>query len=676
MFAGVSLVNCNNNLKTFTSSTMMLQSRDFHGIASDLGYELRRILNLDPSARPSAIEFGGSPFFRDDTQLRALRFLDRMLERDNMQKAEFLKALGGMWSGFDGRILRYKVLPPLAIELRNEAMQVLVLPMIMAIAEAQDARNFEIMILPSLVPAMQTAAGDMLLLMLKHAGTVAEKISGDVIKNHLLPMMMRAYEDSDIRVQEEALKRTIAVLNKLDYQSVKQAVLPRVHGLALKTASAAVRVHALICLGQLCQRMDRPAVMEVLSTCARCMAVDRSAPTLMCILGVGDIVSKQFGPEFAVESVLPLLVPSLSAPSLNPEQFSKYIGVIRDVLRKIEEKRSLNITETVRRTNDTSGMGAMMSNANGPVASKPPPTSSARQSLAWDVEDWTASSKPALPALEYHGVGDAQSLSGDQALASSSYRPSSSSFDQQPGGGNSFGVPSSVSQPMNAQGIGQPAHRLSGSKGGGGGIGDFEWPPPSQSSMGMNAKASPTRPGTGPAAPGITWDMYGLGKPGIVGGAGGMNSSTAAPATGTADADDPFANWPPRTGTSGSGVSGGATSTNSGTISSGNRMASSGGGIGSLNLGSLGLGRGGAAMGQQTPGLGSSMQPSMPGSIGSGRSVSSPLTAAGRPDELGTLFTSGQQSQTAAPMRLQPPPIRVNPPPTRSAPQPPLLDLL
>ncbi|GBG61581.1 hypothetical protein CBR_g22378 [Chara braunii] len=625
MFAGVSLLTCNNNLKTFTSSTMMLQSREFHGIASDLGYELRRILNLDPSARPSAIEFGGSPFFRDDTQLRALRFLDRMLERDNMQKAEFIKALGGMWNAFDGRILRYKVLPPLAVELRNETMQVVVLPMIMAIAEAQDARNFEIMILPSLLPAMQTVAGDMLLLMLKHAATIAEKVSGDVINNHLLPMMVRAYEDSDIRIQEEALKRTITVLNKIDYQSVKQAVLPRVHGLALKTASAAGK--------------------ELLD-------------------GFCDVT---FGPEFAVESVLPLLIPSLSASSLNPEQFSKYMGVIWDVLRKIEEKRSLNITETVRRPNDNSGIGGMMPNANGLVASKPPPTSSARQSLAWDVEDWTASSKPALPALEYRPVGDAHSSSGDQGRGSSPYRPSSSSFGQPPGGGNSFGVPSSVPQPMNAQGSGQPAHRLSSSVGGGGGIGDFQWPP-SQSSIGMNAKPSPTHAGTGAVAPGITWDMYGLGKPGIIGGAGGMNSNTAAPTTST-DADDPFANWPPRTG---GGGSGGATSTISGTGSSGNRMGS-GSGIGSLNLGSMGLGRGGAAaMGQQTPGLGSSMQLGMQGSSGSGRGISSP----GQPDQFGSLFTSGQQPQTAAPMRLQPPPNRLNPPPNRSAPQPPLLDLL
>jgi Mn-containing catalase len=41
--------------------------------------------------------------------LRALRFLDHMLERDNMQKSEFLKALSDMWKDFDSRVLRYKV---------------------------------------------------------------------------------------------------------------------------------------------------------------------------------------------------------------------------------------------------------------------------------------------------------------------------------------------------------------------------------------------------------------------------------------------------------------------------------------------------------------------------------------------------------------------------------------
>ncbi|KAF2290549.1 hypothetical protein GH714_014362 [Hevea brasiliensis] len=78
------------------------------------------------------------------------------------------------------------------------------------------------------------------------------------------------------------------------YKLVKHSILPRVHGLALKTTVAAVRVNALLCLGDLVQKLDKHAVLEILQTLQRCTAVDRSAPTLMCTLGVANSIFKQY----------------------------------------------------------------------------------------------------------------------------------------------------------------------------------------------------------------------------------------------------------------------------------------------------------------------------------------------------------------------------------------------
>ena len=46
---------------------------------------------------------------QEDVLVRALRFLDTLLQRDNLQKAAFLKDLTGFWTRFDARILRHKV---------------------------------------------------------------------------------------------------------------------------------------------------------------------------------------------------------------------------------------------------------------------------------------------------------------------------------------------------------------------------------------------------------------------------------------------------------------------------------------------------------------------------------------------------------------------------------------
>ena len=77
---------------------------------------------------------------QDDVVVRALRFLESFLQRDALQKASFLKDLEGLWSRCDARVLRYRVLPPLLAESRNEALQPVILPLIMKIVSRQESQ--------------------------------------------------------------------------------------------------------------------------------------------------------------------------------------------------------------------------------------------------------------------------------------------------------------------------------------------------------------------------------------------------------------------------------------------------------------------------------------------------------------------------------------------------------
>ena len=55
---------------------------------------------------------------QEDMLLRAVRFLDTMLQRDSLQKAAFLKDLAGLWPRVDARVLKFRLLPPLLAEAR------------------------------------------------------------------------------------------------------------------------------------------------------------------------------------------------------------------------------------------------------------------------------------------------------------------------------------------------------------------------------------------------------------------------------------------------------------------------------------------------------------------------------------------------------------------------------
>ncbi|PPD68780.1 hypothetical protein GOBAR_DD34339 [Gossypium barbadense] len=319
------LFDCNNNVKMYMNTLTYLSSEAFSSIPPELIYDLQRMLSANESTRPSALDFTGSPFFRDDTRLRALRFLDHMLERDNMQKSGFLKALSDMWKDFDSRVLQYKVLPPLCAELRNLVMQPMIVPMVLKIAESQGKTDFELVTFPALVPVMSIAAGETLLLLVKHADLIINKTTSEHRVSHVMPMLVRAYDDGDPRIQEEALRKSLFLAKQLDMQ---------------------VRVNALLCLADFVQTLNKHAVLEVLQTIRRCTAVDLSAPTLMCTLAVSSSILKQYGVEFAAEHVLPLLTPLLTAQQLNIQQFAKYMHFVKDILSKIEEKRGVTLTDS------------------------------------------------------------------------------------------------------------------------------------------------------------------------------------------------------------------------------------------------------------------------------------------------------------------------------------------
>ncbi|CAN4118082.1 unnamed protein product [Withania somnifera] len=185
--------------------------------------------------------------------------------------------------------------------------------------------------------------------------------------------------------------------------------MPRVHGLALKTTVAAVRVNALLCLGDMVPTLDKPSVLDILQTIQRCTAVDRSAPTLMCTLGVGNSILKKNGIEFVAEHVLPLLMPLLIAQQLNVQQFAKYMAFVKEILRKIEEKRGVTLSDSGNPAVNVKSSLSVDSQMPGQVNK-----TSASRSLSWD-EDWIPPRGPST-SVQSSMTLPAQSATSGQSI--------------------------------------------------------------------------------------------------------------------------------------------------------------------------------------------------------------------------------------------------------------------
>ncbi|MBA0596116.1 hypothetical protein Gorai_012952, partial [Gossypium raimondii] len=97
-------------------------------------------------------------------------------------------------------------------------MQPIILPMVLTIAESQDKNDFELVTLPALLPVLSSAAGETLLLLVKRAELIIDKASSEHLVSHVLPMLLRAYDDNDPRIQEEVLRKSVILGRQLDTQ--------------------------------------------------------------------------------------------------------------------------------------------------------------------------------------------------------------------------------------------------------------------------------------------------------------------------------------------------------------------------------------------------------------------------------------------------------------------------
>eukprot|EP00798_Chlamydomonas_sp_ICE-L_P021793 gene21793-28814_t len=263
-----------------TRVSSLSESQDLCACPAALQGVLRSMVSVTGGSRPSAAAFSSCSFFQEDVLLRALRFLETVLQREVSQKAAFLNDLSHFWSQFDDRLLKHKVIPPLLQEMRTELL-------------------------------LQSAAlpGETLALLVRHGPTLASLMNSHALATVLVPMYARALENLGApKMQEEVLRHVMALSESVEYSLFKAAIMPRVYAACLRTTSASVS------------------------------AVDHTSGTLTCVAQLGEALSKQWGAELTAAKILPLLCPLLMAPSLAPRQFKECMGIVHGMLERIQQK--------------------------------------------------------------------------------------------------------------------------------------------------------------------------------------------------------------------------------------------------------------------------------------------------------------------------------------------------
>uniref|UniRef100_H2ZDH0 Protein kinase domain-containing protein n=1 Tax=Ciona savignyi TaxID=51511 RepID=H2ZDH0_CIOSA len=301
----------------------------------------KMLLNPSPNVRPDAEQMTNLPFF-EHVGVKTLQYLDTLLQRENLQKSQFFKGLGKVLPQLPRRVLMQRVLPCLTAEFTNHDMVPFVLPNVLLIAEDCEKEEFLKEIFPKLVPVFKIQRPvQVLLILMQKMDLMLSKSTPDQIKAHILPMLCASLEAPSAQIQELCLSIIPTFADQLDLPSMKNSILPRIKKIGQEGSVTTIRIKALVCIGKLLPNFDKWFIQDEILPFLHKLT-SREPGILMAILGIykTTLTHDKLGitKETMAAKCLPFLIPLSIDNNLNLQQYSAYISVIKDMMRRVENE--------------------------------------------------------------------------------------------------------------------------------------------------------------------------------------------------------------------------------------------------------------------------------------------------------------------------------------------------
>mmetsp|Transcript_75334 Transcript_75334/g.137647 ORF Transcript_75334/g.137647 Transcript_75334/m.137647 type:complete len:807 (+) Transcript_75334:144-2564(+) len=375
---------------------------------------LTRILSAMPSERMTISAFIQSEFFMD-VNLRAIRFLEQLHEKDEAQRITFLKGLPKLLQDQQSpicshRVLRERVLPRLCSALLFPNLYGTTVPIIISLLKrdkVSDSSHFQAKLWPAIRPlfSAKEIPIEVVSLFLKELDLLINLSAPAETQAVLLPFVLRCLELQEPTILNEVLEKVPYLHKKFEYRQVKDQILPRMLQLLLHGSNVKVKVQVLMGLSRIFEIFDKATITDVILTAfEKLTKADRTPAVCMCLLGCYDAMSKHLGPKVTAERLLPLIFPLLVEESLSAEQWETQYSVAKKLMQRVETARRKEYelkgekqAEAVDSLGGKMDMGGAKAAAKGPEAQGPQDFESLL--FAGTAKASTSQAAPAPPQL-------------------------------------------------------------------------------------------------------------------------------------------------------------------------------------------------------------------------------------------------------------------------------------
>lgn len=348
------------------------------------------LLNAAGEVRADAANTITHQFF-DNVAAMTLKYLESLVQRDDVTKSQFFKNLHHVLDKLPLRVLHQRVLPPLFSEFPNHMMIPFVLPNVFVIAEKSSKEEYMNTIFPELKRIFDIVKPvQVLLIFMQKMELMLKMTDKDNVKSYVLPLIFKALEAPNEEIQELVLTIIPDFVHMIDYSSLKNAILPRLKTLVAKTTSLRIRVNTLVCIGKLVDHMDKFLLVDEIFPVFQ-QIPSREPAVLMAMLGIYKqtlVQSKiHLEKDYLASKAIPFLLPLSIEPTLNVSQFNNFMSVIREMFDRVEQEHrtkleqlqklqdeqrsSIDFVRAANKNVDTKSDSGMMDKVNDLVTGTP-----------------------------------------------------------------------------------------------------------------------------------------------------------------------------------------------------------------------------------------------------------------------------------------------------------------
>ncbi|KAJ1341281.1 hypothetical protein BSLG_004143 [Batrachochytrium salamandrivorans] len=306
------------------------------------------MLPMNPQSRISLEQFQSSCYF-DNVLMTTLEYIELLIQKPNLEKAKFLKALPALLSRFPEKIVYRKIFPLLLDELKSTGIAPFALPSIFWILE-RIPNDGLVVALGALRPLFYIIDPPQCgLLLLSKIDLLTTKFTSNIMSD-ILPFVMRSMDSQHLPILDAAIKSISHMLAKVDLNSVRNEILPKIEVVFKSTHIVTTKINCLMSLYAIVKVLDKASTIHA----SIIDVIDRVLPMLernqtdeisvaMAMLAVYEGVSAKIDVRSIALSVIPSLWRNSTQRGLNRQQFMRFMSLIDTLSVRVKDEMLRNI---------------------------------------------------------------------------------------------------------------------------------------------------------------------------------------------------------------------------------------------------------------------------------------------------------------------------------------------